>query len=99
MSEKQKPTIAELQALLDAEPGKIELLPDGSITVAAELTALRAELERTRARLKEARGLIERAVNPFHAIVQFCDPENPTAVECRDILHTARAFLAEDDGT
>lgn len=48
MGTRKKPTIQELQDILD-DPncGPIEMLPDGSITVDAVITSLRDELERS----------------------------------------------------
>lgn len=41
-----KPTIHELEAILDEPAGKVEILPGGEVVINDELTRLRAENER-----------------------------------------------------
>ena len=52
---KKRPTIAELEAILNANESKtVEVLPDGSIVVNDELTRLRTDLDAARAEAERA---------------------------------------------
>ena len=62
-----KPTIYELEKILEESPGKVALAPDGSVHVGPSYEELEAELARLREALKVANQLV---IEVNHAYTQ-----------------------------
>ena len=64
-----KPTIYELEKILEESPGKVALAPDGSVHVGPSYEELEAELARLREALDMPDGYVLLPVKPTYELV------------------------------
>lgn len=91
--ENKKPTIAELEAMLDEPNKKITILPDGSICVkgADEIIALQSELEK----VKKENGELEKELIDRDKTIKAIAPFIDYVGEQSEIIRNLQSKLSE----